>query len=216
MKQAICVDVDDVLLSWFSAFNKWMKDHGFIQIREKPTGWALENMWRGMDAQQIDYLIELFARSPSFETLFPVKGAPEGMRELQRRLPDHEVILVSACGVHPLTIERRIRNLQGSYRFDKFIPLPLGSTKKGVFAELPPNSIIIEDSASQALEALELDKYLQVIMLTTPGNYAFRSDSPYFTRVAAWSDIPQLFPEPEPDPEKESEPEPKLEVLDVA
>lgn len=181
----ILIDVDDVLLNWYSGFERYMKHLGYNSNGN--IEWDLSIRFE-TTKREMDKLVKGFNKRWEFGTLDPLPGAKNHIQLLVEE--GYSFVAISSCSTDVATIALRRTNLYWCFGdiFEAVHCLNLGETKETHLADYNP-TWWIEDKFENAVAGL---KYGHKSILL---NYPTNKDSyhPDLIRVNGWSEIYQTI-----------------------
>lgn len=150
-KPVLLTDVDGVILDWVKTFGEFAVSKGFTLRMESPLTWEMSE-WFGATSEQIKSMItemnssEIFARIPAF---------PDAQNVLPQLAEKYDLVAITSCSNDPLTIQRRVKNLQlVDVRFKEVHCLNFNETKKTLLSAYP-TTIWVEDRFEGAESGVE-------------------------------------------------------------
>jgi hypothetical protein len=178
----LLLDVDDTLLDWSQPFTAWMTAQGYRP--ETLAAYSLQERYPRLTRQDLDDAVSEFAQSYEYRRLVPRPHARQTLETLLDLFPQTRLIAVSCCGLDGRTIDNRTWQLR-SLPITALIPLPIGGSKREVFAE--HGGVVVEDHPDHLNAARELG--LRTIAFTMPWNESVRVTA----RFACWKNaLPQF------------------------
>jgi 5'(3')-deoxyribonucleotidase len=178
----ILTDCDGVLLSWLSAFNRFMVHQGFnpIELSQFTTP-----SHYGISEEQInDYVTTFNSGHWEFGTLPPYRDAQNGVKQLFEM--GYRFVVITSCSSHPQTIALRRANLFNHFGdvFEHVHCIDVGESKRSHLADYEP-SIWIEDTPRHAEDGLIYGH--NCILMTEQWNKNYNNDR--IKRVHNWDEI---------------------------
>ena len=185
-RKAIVLDIDGVILDWFSGFKAWMTSKGHKVVGGPATSWNMTETFPKLSRVEINIQIDEFSRTAEFGKLREVDDAQFGVGELRKAFPDWPVVAVTCSGTHPRTVAQRCWNVM-HYNLSEIYTLPLGAAKTETLRRWAPGSIIVEDNLKHCEDAVVHVAY-RGILLDRAYN---RSDGtgPALHRINGWHEI---------------------------
>lgn len=182
----VLLDVDDVLLNWFSGFERYMKHMGYPEIKEHGH-YDLSKVF-GITKKEIDKLIRSFNKRWEFGTLEPLTGSKKGLDKLRKN--NYKFVAITSCSTDPTTIALRKTNLYWCFGdiFESVHCINLGESKETHLADYNP-SWWIEDKFENAVAGL---KYGHKSILMDKIHNEHLNDSELI-RVKNWSQITDVI-----------------------
>lgn len=105
-KKLILVDVDDVLLNWYSGFHRYMAHLGYLE--NENTEYDLSKRF-DTTKKEMEKLIKTFNKHWEFGTLEPLPYAVECIKKLRKK--HYTFVAITSCSTDPATIALRKTNL---------------------------------------------------------------------------------------------------------
>ncbi len=184
-KPAIILDIDGVLLDWFSTFVKWMKDIKGHRIgADASTSYAMTNMFPDLEEDAIYKEIAEFNNSHWFARLPHIPGAKDGVAHLRKAFPERVFAAVTSAGVNPIAVKRRCQNIE-AFELDEIFIVPLGEPKEPYLRRYHASSVIFEDNTNHALKAVEIGQ--RAVLLNK--SYNINDNAPGVIRMDGWESI---------------------------
>lgn len=135
MKEVIVLDVDQVLLDYYSGFAEWYKENYEYSLLGYPKAWSMTE-WLGLPHDEVLRLTEEFALTKEFGKLDATAGAVcavEVMIDL-----GYDIVCVTSCGTDSITKTNRHTNLYNHFGnvFSEIIMLKGTESKKDTLLHL--------------------------------------------------------------------------------
>lgn len=156
MKPTILVDVDGVLVDWFSRFPYFLERKGMP--REKAIMMYAHSHWQtiedltGLPTAEAAELVDEYSRSKFMKYLTPYKDALIAVNHLKHI---YDFVAVTAISNSPETIQHRTENLEFWFpgAFSKLHCVGLDGNKLEILAKYKP-TVWIDDSPGYVKEGL--------------------------------------------------------------
>ena len=164
-KKYILIDVDDVLLNWYSGFLRFTKHLGLEPINDN-TDYDLSKRF-GLSSSEMTDMIQFFNSRWEFGTLDPLPNSREYIAALRER--GYIFVAITSCSTDPITVALRRSNLYWCFGdvFEDVHCVNLHESKETHLADYNP-SWWIEDKFENALAGLKYRH--KSILLTQPSN----------------------------------------------
>ena len=191
-KKVIGLDLDDVLVDCNSALQSFHNArYGTRLTREDITTYSLGEMW-GCSREEAGRRIDEFFDSPEHDTISPVPGAVDAVRELQQKCT---VIVVTG---RPKSASRQTRallaknypTLVDSIHFAGSHFGREGEMTKGDLCRTFGVEMFVDDAAHFAEDVASVVE--RVLLFDTPWNRDHALSLPNMQRVHSWSEILEL------------------------
>lgn len=182
MKREVLLDVDGVLLDWFSRFPYFLKEKGLdhehaIRMFANNQFSSLEEL-TGLPTEQATELSIEYQRSKYMKYLSPYKDALQVVNLLKHK---YNFIAVTAVLDDPLTLQYRTENLEFWYpgAFSKVHCVGINQSKFEVLSKYD-RTVFVDDSPGHIIEAknaghtpirLKIDARPCVTQSLTAGNW---------------------------------------------
>jgi hypothetical protein len=185
----ILTDVDDTLLQFSDAFQKWAEQQGIPRIECIHKAGRIEDSL-GISFEEA-YVITLeFLNSPAFGEIDPEPCAAEVIPQLYR--DGYRFVAITACEPSPMTIALRHKNLRDAFGFDfeeVFISGFLTGTGKGPYLERYQPTVWCEDNWHHAVLGADIGH--NSLLFDRKVNAGMHD--PRVRRVADWNEIGKLL-----------------------
>lgn len=185
-KKVILLDVDDVLLNWLEAFERYMIHQGY----SKPDGyhtWDLEEAFE-TSKEEAQRHIKIFNNGHwEFGTLGPIPGSQEGVDSFKKA--GYDLVAITSCSTNPQTIALRKANLYWCFGdvFKAVHCVNLGESKDTHLADYEP-TWWIEDKMTNAVAGLKYGH--KSVLLSRQHN--LNNNHEDVIRVENWNEITSL------------------------
>jgi hypothetical protein len=185
----ILTDVDDTILMFSEAFQRWAGQQGYERVRCIHEAGTVEDSL-GVSFDDAYPIVIEFLNSPAFGLIEPEPCAAEVLPELYRE--GYRFVAITACEPSPLTIALRHTNLREAFGFD-FEAVHVSGFKtgngKGPFLEQYRPTLWCEDNWKHAVLGADLGHNSVVF------NRALNAgkEDGRITRVGNWHDIRNLL-----------------------
>ncbi len=182
----ILLDVDDVLLDWFSGFERYMVHLGYGP-EESHDQWDLDKVFNFPKKEKTS-LISNFNTSWEFGTLAPLPGAKKGLNRLKKE--GFRFVAITSCSTNPTTISLRKTNLFWCFGdvFEAVHCLNLGESKETHLADYRP-TWWVEDKFENAVAGLKFG-HRSILINKAHNENEVHED---IIRVKAWNQITKLI-----------------------
>lgn len=195
-KEAIVMDVDQVLLDYYSRLREYVNKKYGKQIIGLPAEWHMSS-WLEIEDEDVLPLIEEFSRTFEFGTLDAFPGADVVLHELLRE--GYSLVGLTACGSHEVTQALRKANL--FHRFGDifeeihFVELTEGKSEKMKLIEDKYDVIAFVDDKPANIEDVFFGNEIDhCILMKAPHNRQWRQDSDLEVDYAfGWYECKQLI-----------------------
>lgn len=180
-KKILLLDVDDVLLNWYSGFERYMRHLGYES--NGSVDWDLSKRF-DTSKKEMEKIIKTFNKRWEFGTLDPLPNAQKVMKKLSK--DGWRFVAISSCSTDLATIALRRTNLYWCYGdiFDAVHCLNLGESKESHLADYNP-TWWIEDKFENAVAGLKFGH--KSILLNYPTNKDMHH--PDLIRCDGWKNI---------------------------
>lgn len=180
-KKYLLLDVDDVLLDWYSGFERYMYHLGY-----EPNGNTDYDLSKRFDTskEEMTNIINNFNRRWEFGTLDPLPHAPYVVKKLHK--DGYTLVAITSCSTDPTTIALRKTNLYWIFGdiFEAVHCVNLGESKETHLADYNP-AWWVEDKFENALAGLKYNH--KTILMTQVSNLGKEHSD--ITRVKDWIEI---------------------------
>lgn len=198
-KEAIVMDVDQVLLDHLSRFREFVNKKYNLGVEGLPLMWNATEWLNVTSTQDMIDLFTEFSQSYEFGTLDSFPGADVVLHELLRE--GYSLICVTACGSDPITEALRRANL--FHRFgDIFTEIHFteltGSKSEALKGVQDRYDIIafVDDKPENIHDAICEVGIENCVLMKAPHNRDYRVDPPYPIALAySWYDCKKLINE---------------------
>lgn len=164
MNKKLLLDVDDVLLDWYSGFERYMNHLGFHS-----NGDTCYDLSKRFDTtrKEMEKIIKQFNKRWEFGTLNPMPYAKESLKKLKKH--GYTFVAISSCSTDPTTIALRKANLYWIFGdvFKAVHCINLGESKETHLADYNP-TWWVEDKFENAAAGLKYNH--KPILMTRPSN----------------------------------------------
>jgi hypothetical protein len=184
-RKAIVLDIDGVVLDWFSGFRVWMRIQGHKVVGGLAASWNMTDTFPELSSVDINIQIDEFNKSNDFGRLRDIDDARFGVDALRYAFPDWPVVAVTSSGTHPRTVAHRCWNVM-HYDLSEIYSLPLGAAKTETLRRWAPGSIIVEDNLKHCEDAV-INVAYRGILLDRPYNQG--GSEPGMRRIKGWHEI---------------------------
>lgn len=187
MCKLILTDVDEVLLEWGPAFERWVVSTGRFKIPENVALRDVYNIeaWLGIPLETTRKLIAEFNLLPEeFSDLKPYKDALHWVPMLKRM--GYDFVAITACAADPWTRETRRANLERYFPgvFGTIHCVGLGASKYNTL-ERYRGTWWVDDKPSHCADGAKLGH--KSFMITR--SYNLNDDRDGVKRVNGWGEI---------------------------
>ena len=185
--KTILLDVDDVLLNWLGAFERYMVHQGF----DKPSGyhtWELDEAF-GLPRNLMKEYVTVFNDGHwEFGTLDPIPGSQKGVSAFKNA--GYDLVAITSCSTNPQTIALRKANLYWCFGdvFKAVHCVNLGEPKDTHLADYE-STWWIEDKMANAVAGLKYGH--KSILLSRQHNLNNHHEN--VIRVESWEEIVSLI-----------------------
>ena len=181
MKKYILLDVDDVLLDWFSGFNRYVTHLGYKANGD--TSYDLSKRY-GTTKKEMERIIKRYNKSWEFGTLDPLPHSQESLKKLKKK--NYTFVAITSCSTDPATIALRKSNLYWVFGdvFEAVHCINLGESKETHLADYKP-SWWIEDKAENAESGLKYGH--RPILMSQPSNKNYNNKE--IPKFDSWREI---------------------------
>lgn len=170
-RRVIGLDIDNVVLDYFSGIMAYAADRG-IRLGCEPCAVDTYSMTRAfpdLDEDGIMDLVREFNANEAFGGLSPYPGAVETIREILEEHDDIELVAITSAGSSEFTREMRVANL-ARLPFSEINVIDIGVSKRDHLERLPQGSLYVDDLLHHVEMAHEVG--LEAILFRQPYNEA--------------------------------------------
>ena len=190
----ILTDCDGVLLDWAYSFEKWMKFHFNLTVKD-PYEYDIAKRYQSDDPElQKDskfYIPRIFCNSSRIASLKPLRDSVKYVKKIYE---EHGITfdVVTSLSLDPETQKLRKYNLNKVYgdAIDRIVCLDTGEDKDEALEEWRDSGRIwVEDKPENALLGAKMG--LQAVLIDHPYNKDF--SHPDVTRVKNWKEVYEMI-----------------------
>lgn len=199
VKEAIVMDVDQVLLDHLSRMREYLNKTYDMGITGLPDRWDAQEWLKAESSTDMVSMFTEFSKSYEFGTLDAFPGADVILHELLRE--GYSLICVTACGTHPVTEALRKANLFHRFGdiFEEIHFTELTGTKEQTLIDISERYDImafVDDKPSNIVDAYVGANIDNCILMKAPHNREWRADPPFPIDTAfSWYDCKKLISE---------------------
>lgn len=187
MNKKILSDCDGVLLDWGYSFEKWMKFHFDLDVKNEAAYSIKERYdldWEYLDKNSKFYLPRVFCNSSRIGSLKPLRDSVKYVRKLYEEF-GITIDVITSLSLDPESIKLREKNLRDVFgnAIDRVICLDTGEDKDEVLKEWAWTDLIwLEDKPENVDAGLCIG--LDAIIMDQPYNKDYSG-----TRVNNWKEV---------------------------
>ena len=187
MKKTILVDADGVIFNWEYAFNLFMEEHGFEQIKDSKLVYDIGIRYN-IEPKQGKTMIKHFNESAMIGFLPPLRDAQEYIS----RMADEgwNFICITSLSTNKYAQKLRTKNIKkmfGEDTFTDFIYLGTGANKDKVLAQFEGSNLWwVEDKVVNALDGEAVG--LRPLVM----EHGYNMDDDRVQRVKNWKEIYEI------------------------
>lgn len=194
--EAIVMDVDQVLLDYYSRLREYVNTKYNLSIEGLPVNWGLTE-WLGVTESEAYDLIEEFSQTFEFGTLDAFPGADVILHKLLQE--GYYLICVTAAGSADITQALRRANLFHRFGdiFEEIHFTELTGSKVDALNDINSRYDVVafvDDKPANIIDALEHTDIGNVILMKAPHNREFRKkEGNLFDQAFTWYDCKRLI-----------------------
>lgn len=185
----ILSDCDGVLLDWNYSFEKWMKYHFDLEVKDE-TKYKITDRYGStwnLESDSKFYLPKVFCNSSRIGTLKPMNDSVLYVKKLYEEF-GITIDVVTSLSLDPESVKLRQQNLQNVFgnAIDRIVCLDTGADKDEALEEWRNSDLIwVEDKTENAILGAEMG--LDAFIIDHP--YNRDCQDPRVKRVKGWKEI---------------------------